>query len=283
MKIVKSIVYSVIIFSVWIGISAFVTGNTVNGKMSSIDNCNMTNTSFQGGERLVYKLYYNWKFVWIPAGEVVFTVQESNDTYTFKAVGNTYQSYESVFKVNDYFYSEVDKQTLFPRNFVRIIEEGNYTLYDSIAFNQNNNKAVSYHGRTKESAKYEEHKLNQCMQDLVSNMYYMRNFNTDGLKRGDQLRVKMFFDKQIFPINVRYDGKEDKEVKGLGDFKAIKLIPDLVEGSVFKKGDHMTMWVSDDKNRIPLLIQSPVSVGSIKAVLKSYSGLKHNLEAQIND
>jgi methylaspartate ammonia-lyase len=44
----------------------------------------------------------------------------------------------------------------------------------------------------------------------------------------------------------------------------------------------MTVYVSNDKNRIPLLIESPVSVGSIKAVLKDYSGLRHELSSKIN-
>ena len=40
------------------------------------------------------------------------------------------------------------------------------------------------------------------------------------------------------------------------------------------------VYVSDDKNRIPLLIESPVSVGSVKAVLKNYKGLKYNMTAK---
>jgi len=247
------------------------------------DDCSISNSVFQHGEKLVYKLYYNWGLIWIPAGEVIFTVKESDHTYEMKAIGKTYQSYENIFKVNDYFYSEVDKKTLFPKNFVRIVEEGNYTLYDSISFDQPRNIAVSYHGKTKDSAKPQTHVVNQCMQDIVSNIYYMRNLRTDDMNKGDKFAVKMFFDKEVFPINVRYDGKEKKDIKALGKFNTIRIIPDLVEGKVFKKGDHMKLWVSDDKNKIPLLIESPVSVGSIKAVLKSHSGLRYALDSKIKE
>jgi Protein of unknown function (DUF3108) len=247
------------------------------------DECSISNSVFQHGEKLEYKLYYNWGLIWIPAGEVIFTVKESDHTYEMKAVGKTYKSYENIFKVNDYFYSKVDKKTLFPKNFVRIVEEGNYRLYDSISFDQARNIAVSYHGKTKESAKPQIHAVNQCMQDMVSNIYYMRNFQTDDMNKGDKFAVKMFFDKEVFPINVRYDGKEKKDIKELGKFNTIRIIPDLVEGNVFKKGDHMKLWVSDDKNKIPLLIESPVSVGSIKAVLKSHSGLRYTLDSKIKE
>ncbi|MBK9733832.1 MAG: DUF3108 domain-containing protein [Saprospiraceae bacterium] len=105
------------------------------------------NATFQTGERLVYKLYYNWKLV--IQRRVVFTVQESKTHYEIKAIGKTYPAYEHIFKVNDYFYSKVDKNTLFPSNFVRIVEEGNYRVYDSISFDQSRNIALSFHGTSK--------------------------------------------------------------------------------------------------------------------------------------
>ena len=94
--------------------------------MGDHDVCSIENTSFVAGERLVYKAYYNWKFVWIPAGEAVFDVIENKNDYEVRVVGKTYESYDYFFKVRDYFYSKIDKKTLYPKNFVRIIEEGDY-------------------------------------------------------------------------------------------------------------------------------------------------------------
>lgn len=246
------------------------------------EQCGIFNNTFQHGEKLVYKLYYQLGFLWVPAGEVVFTVKDVGNAYEMRAIGKTYSSYESIFKVNDYFYSKVDKVSMLPRNFVRIIEEGNYRLYDSISFDQKRNVAMTYHGKTKDSAKPQMHRLNNCMHDIVSNMYNIRNLETTSLKNGEQINLDMFFDKEIYPLNIKYSGKETKIIKGLGEFKTIKMVPDLVSGNVFKEGDKMTMWVSDDRNKIPLLIESPVSVGSIKAVLKSYSGLRYDLNSKIN-
>lgn len=263
-------------------LTAFSTPVVNHNNVPSNDQCGLTNQTFQHGEKLVYKLYYQLGFIWVPAGEVVFSVKDVGNAYEMRALGKTYSSYESIFKVNDYFYSKVDKSTMLPRNFVRIIEEGNYRLYDSISFDQKRNVAMTYHGKSKDSAKPQMHRLNNCMHDIVSNMYNIRNLETSTLNKGDKIGLDMFFDKEVFPVNIRYGGKETKDIKGLGDFKTIKMVPDLVGGNVFKDGDKMTMWVSDDRNKIPLLIESPVSVGSIKAVLKSYSGLKHDLSSKIN-
>lgn len=273
----RLILLGFVVFSIILGLTAFGS----HTRETSLEQCNLENKSFVGGETLVYKMYYNLGLLWIPAGEVVFSVAESYDHYELKAVGKTYKSYESIFKVNDYFYSKVDKTTMLPRNFVRIVEEGNYRLYDSVSFDQKRNIAVSYHGKTKDVAKTQTHRLNGCMQDLMSNLYYMRNVDLSMMKKGDQIGTKMFFDKTVYPISIGYGGKVVKDVKGMGDFKAIKIIPNVVEGNVFKKGDQITVWVSDDRNRIPLMIESPISIGSVKAVLISHSGLKYSLDAKI--
>ena len=66
----------------------------------------------------------------------------------------------------------------------------------------------------------------------------------------------------------------------MGRYRTHKFSPELIAGDVFKKGDEMTVYVSQDENKIPLLIESPVSVGSIKVVLKSYKGLKYDFTAK---
>lgn len=247
------------------------------------DKCYKTNTSFKGGEKLVFKVYYNWQFVWISAGEVTMYLNETDDAYEVKVYGNTYESYDYFFRVRDYFYSRIDKKTLLPQNFVRIIEEGDYRLYDSIVFHQNALSAVTYHGKTKQTAEKKQHALNECMHDLVSILYSLRNTDTKTIAPGTQLPVKVFFDKEIYPIKLIYRGKEkNKKIKDLGTFNALKISPFMVAGAVFKESTEMKIWVSDDNNKIPLMIESPLSIGTGKAVLKSYSNLRNGFTAKIN-
>ena len=248
------------------------------------DSCAIDNTSFAPGERLVYKAYYNWKFVWIPAGEAVFDVIENKNDYEIKVVGKTYESYDYFFKVRDYFYSRIDKKTLYPKSFVRIIEEGDYRKFDSISFDQARQKAYSFNGKTRATAKMQQVNFNACMHDLLSVLYYLRNVNVDQYKKGNYIPTQVFFDNETLPIKVRYEGKEaQKEIKELGTYHTIKVIPDLVVGNVFKDGDKMKIWVSDDANKLPLLIESPLKIGSAKAVLKSYRGIRHKLSAKISE
>jgi hypothetical protein len=221
--------------------------------------------------------------VWIPAGEVKFSVKENQDYYEYFAEGKTYSSYDNFFKVRDYYYSRVKKSTLYPENFVRNIEEGKYFRYDSIVFDQEDEKAISYWGSKPSNAKPFDFELNGCMQDMLSILYYVRNYDFESIGEGEKVPVSVFFDKEVYPLKVTYDGKEKKKkIKNLGKFNTMKFIPEVVAGYVFDEKTTMTLWVSDDKNKIPLQVESPVSIGSIKAVLKRYENLKYPLSSQIS-
>lgn len=240
------------------------------------EDCTIINTAIKGGEKIVYKAYYNWKFVWVPAGEAEFYIKEHPDTYEVTVTGKTYKGYDAFFRVRDYFHSIIDKKTMYPKYFVRIVEEGNYRKFDSLVFNQNNLSAISYNGKTRATAKRKYITIHQCTHDLLSVLYFMRNIDISKHKPGDLIPTKLLFDENIYPIKVKYEGKYDNfEIKDVGTFNTIKVIPDLVTGNVFKDGNRMHVWVTNDGNKLPLMVESPLSVGSAKAVLKSCSGLRH--------
>lgn len=242
------------------------------------DLCSITNTAFKDGERIVYKAYYNWQFVWIPAGEAEFNIKENKESFEITVIGKTYPAYEAFFRVQDYFHSVIDKNTMYPKYFVRIIEEGNYRKFDSISFNQDQKYAVSFNGTTRKMAVPHRINLNTCTHDLLSILYFLRNTDISRYKVGDKIPTRMLFDEKIYPISVKYDKKYNNyKIKELGTYDVIKVVPDLIAGNVFREGNLMNIYVSNDQNKLPLLIESPLKVGSAKAVLKSYTGLRYNL------
>jgi hypothetical protein len=244
--------------------------------------CDTPNVAFKGGEHLVYKAYYNWQFVWVAAGEADFKVVDKGDTYDIKVYGKTYASYDAFFRVRDYFHTVIEKKSLFPRYFTRIVEEGNYRKFDSIVFNRASQSAVSFNGRTKAVAEKKYINIHSCTHDLLSVLYFMRNLDVNGYKVGEHIPTRILFDESIYPIKVRYEGKtKNHHIKDVGTFNTIKVIPDLVTGTVFKEGQRMNIWVSDDANKLPLLIESPLAVGSAKALLKKYGGLRNKLVSKI--
>ncbi len=255
--------------------------STIEATQNVVEPCFMENKTFQGGEEITYKLYYNWNFVWLAAGEVTFKVNDMGGQYHVAVAGRTYKSYEWFFKVRDYYDTYIDKNSLLPTTSVRDVSEGKYKLYDEVTFDQENKKAKSLRGKTRENATMKEYDLDGCMHDMLSVIYYARNIDFDNYTEGQEFPVKIFMDKEIWPLNVKYKGKQArKKIKKKGRFDTIKFSPQVVSGRVFKEGEEMMVYVSDDKNRIPLLIESPVSVGSVKAVLKKYKGLKYDMTAK---
>ncbi|MGB3546582.1 MAG: DUF3108 domain-containing protein [Saprospiraceae bacterium] len=243
--------------------------------------CFIQNEAWQDGEEIVYKLYYNWNFVWLSAGEVTFDVHDTGKDYHIAVRGRTYSSYEWFFKVRDNYESWIDKETLLPKMHVKDVQEGGYLRYDRTTFNQNGRSAVSMRGKTRDDLKRKDIPLDGCMHDLISIIYYARNLDFNGMRKGNKIPVKILMDQEIYPLTIKYNGADsDKKIKGVGRFATQMFSPQLVAGDVFKEGDEMTVWVSDDKNRIPILIESPVSVGSVKAVLKSHKNLRHPLTSK---
>jgi len=252
-----------------------------NGRAIVPDVCSTQNNTFESGEKLVYKLFYNWGYLWLAAGEVEFTVKDLGEEYHLSAVGKTYSSYEWFFKVRDHYQAFIDKETLLPKRSIRKVKEGGYQLYEEMDFDQEGRKITSNRGKFEDKTKKGVFAVDDCMHDVLSIIYYLRNIDQETLAANDYVNMKIFMDKKPWELKLTYKGKQkSKKIKGLGKFNTLAISPELITGDVFPEGSEMRVFASDDQNRIPLMIESPVSVGSVKAVLKSYSGLKYDLEKQ---
>lgn len=246
------------------------------------ENCTeaVNNPPFQAGEELIYKVYYNLNFVWISAGEVTFKVADEGSRYHFSATGVTYDSYEWFYKVRDNFDTYADKQTLLPQTSIRKVKENRYSIYDKVEFDQKNRKATYLRGQVEANAKPGTMPLSDCMHDLLSTIYYCRTLDYSSVQNGEDFPVKLMLDEEVHALKYRFLSREEKSIRGLGKFNTLRFSPQVVAGNVFKENAQMKIWASDDANKVPLMIESPVSVGSVKIVLKSYKGLRYDLSAQ---
>ncbi|MGI9159496.1 MAG: DUF3108 domain-containing protein, partial [Saprospiraceae bacterium] len=176
--------------------------------------------SFQPGEEITYKIYYNWNFVWLPAGEVRFKVTDEGETYHFQATGKTYASYEWFFKAQDTYDSWVDKKTLLPVYSEREINEGSYSIFEKIKYNQNGKKTTVWRAdhRGAEETKT-EHALKNPVHDILSSLYYLRSLDLASKGAGATQPFTVFMDKEEYPLKMRFVGKESrKKVHGMGHY-----------------------------------------------------------------
>lgn len=244
---------------------------------TDLNPCGTANSVFQPGEKIEYKIYYNWNFIWIAAGSVTFEVKEDGHLYHFSAKGRTYDSYDWIFKVRDYYDSFVTKENLRPERTIRKVHEGNHRMYDDVTYQHDASVAFSRKGKTEEELELAEVSLESCTHDLLSSVYMMRNIDFQSLPKGTVLPLNVYLDREIYDIDVVYQGVEsEKKVKGVGKCNTLLFKPKLIVGNIFKDNEGMSVWVSNDQNRIPLMIESPISVGSVKVVIKDYQGLKYD-------
>jgi Protein of unknown function (DUF3108) len=240
------------------------------------DLCTLKNTSFKDGERLTFRVYYNMSFVWVNAGNAHFTTKledvDGRKVYHVTGDGKTAKSYEWFYKVKDKYETFIDKQTMLPEHFLRNVSEGGTKFKQDVTFNRKKGVAVSGD---------KEYSVSKCTQDVLSAIYYARNIDYSKYKPGDKIPFDMFLDNKLYQLYIKYCGKEQVTTK-MGTFNAIKIMPLLIEGTIFKGGEKMTVWVSDDENHIPLRVDSPILVGSIKVDLIDYSNLRNPFTSQVN-
>ncbi len=249
------------------------------------ESCDVPHMAFQSGESLTYKVYYHWGAVWLSGGEVYFKLNE--ETYkeipVLHASGEaiTYKSFDWLFKVRDKADTWMNKETLQSYKFTRDVYEGGYTFFRSYDWDRTNNIIYSYQDNRKGKITNKEIKnVDPCGVDLLSTFYWMRTIDVANHKKGDKIPLKMAIDDKEYDMYVRYDGKEVLETK-MGKFNCIKLKPLLVEGEVFKEGEGMTLWLTDDDNRIAVRVASELLVGNIVCDLKSYAGNKYPFTSKV--
>jgi len=194
-----------------------------------------------------------------------------------KGVGKSSRFLSFFFKIEDYYETYIDAETYLPYRFVRNISEGGYTKDIIIDFDQSTHKAT-VNDRKHKTKKVFDTKPN--IHDMVSSFYYLRNvIDTSNLKKGDEESLSMFFDNENFNFKLRFLGKETIRTE-FGKKQCLIFRPLVMADRVFKEEESLTVWISDDKNKIPVKIEADLAVGSLTANLSEYSGLKYPFTTQ---
>jgi hypothetical protein len=234
------------------------------------------NTAFNAGEQLTYRVYYAVAGAYIAAGEAMFTTTlekfDHKDVYHVVGEGKTYSFEDNFFRVRDRYESYIDTGTLQPYKFIRDVDEGGYKTKENVTFIKAAGTAVTNTG---------VYKVPDCIQDVLSAIFYSRNIDFSHHKPGDKIPFDMFLDRQVYHLYIRYLGKETIRTK-YAKFRTIKFRPLLVKGTMFEGGEKMTVWVTDDPNHIAVRIESPITVGKVSVDMSYYRNLRYPLSSLVD-
>jgi hypothetical protein len=161
----------------------------------------------------------------------------------------------------------MDAETGLPVKAIRDISEDKYTLHEEVMFNRKNN--------TINSDRKGIVSVPENTADILSALYIARREKFNNLKKGDSVKLLTWFDDDVYPLEIRYYGTETIKTK-FGKINCLKFSPVVEPGRIFDSPDDVTIWISNDKNKIPIRIQFNLIVGSVKCDLVEYSNLKNN-------
>lgn len=238
----------------------------------------LENEAFKAGEKLTYRAYYQSALTGkLTAGIATLSVLESEMTFNVREVlqisveANSKGFFNAFYKVRNKFDSYIDRQAIFPHFFVRRTREGGYKKDDEYRFNQKDNYVIT---------RSDSVTIPTYTQDFVSAVYFARCLNFDTLVKGDVIPINFFLDDSVYISAIIFQGKEVVDVE-LGTIRCLKFLPGMATGEVFANKYPMTLYVTDDKNHLPVLLESAVVVGSVKAELIEYESLANPMTSFI--
>ncbi len=238
------------------------------------------NEAFAENEFLRYRVYYSSLLTGnVTAGEATISVNASKKEFFGRPVmqvvgeGRSKGAFNWFFKVRDRFESYIDKEAMIPFLFVRRTREGGYKKDDEVYFYPEQKLAISRTARKS---------IPENTHDFVSALFFMRTLNLSDFDADSSYYVDFFLDDSVYVSKIKYMGTENIRTE-LGAFRCLKFAPMMATGNVFADAYPMYVWVTDDKNHLPILAETKVIVGSVKMEMLEYKNLKNPPWARLRD
>jgi len=233
--------------------------------------------AFKRGEKITYRFYYHSAVTGnVTAGELVSEIKPNpayiagSRSYHVVMDGRTKGAFNWFFKIRDHFETYIDEQHLVPRFFKKRIHEGSYQTSRDVRFDPDSGR-IAYHNLKNQQKGVVHSKLK--VQDIVSSLYYIRNWDFTNARSGQKYYLNIFIDDSIHRIQFEYTGLTNVKTN-LGTIQCLTFKPHVLKGNVFADETPMTVYVSNDANHLPIMAVSKVAVGSVRMELINYQNLK---------
>ncbi len=241
--------------------------------------------AFKVGEKLVYEAAYNFHFIWVPAATATLSIKSgvynSNNVFVFDAVASSLKSYDWLFKVRNKYASMADQTSMLSYWFDRHTCEGDKVVTEQYSIDHQKKQIYTVYKDCKKPLVIDTISFNTPISDAITAAYNLRNLDYSKLKKDEKINIPIVLDNRIISFYVRYKGKDvlvshDKHFYNCHKFSAL-----AIEGTVFKGGEDIFVWVSDDENHVPIQIEAKILIGSVKIQLRSTENLVYPFKAFI--
>ena len=246
-------------------------------------------SAFACGEKFEFAVSYRAKLV--PNSDVAAVTMtttceklDGRDVFRVVAHGKVMPFFRWFFDLNDTYTSWMDAHTLKPMKFNAELREGSYRFTNTIIYDWASMTADSkYRNLKRPDTKQKTLPLSAESFDALAVFYNLRLTPAGNFVEGRPSILKVVLEDTVRNVRYNFLGREERDIKGIGRFHTLKFSCQLAtsSGESFEDGSEFFLWISDDLNKIPLYIETPIRVGSVRARLKSFSGLKYPLDSKI--
>lgn len=230
----------------------------------------LKNTAFKDGEQLEYKLYFNWKFIWLTAGTAKMSIKaatyQGKPAYCCALTTETSKKIDRYFRMRDTLLCYTTRD-LVPLYYRKGANEGKRYYVDELLYSYNNGCTVTMRELTSKGERKEKKQSSKNnIYDMLSIFLRARNFSTAGWKEGHTILFPIADGNGIMTARLRYLGKETVKSESGKTYDCLKLA--YIETKKGKEKEIVRFFVSDDKQHIPVRLDLFLNFGIAKAFLK---------------
>jgi len=238
--------------------------------MAEETNSEAAYSSFQEGEWLKFRIHFGFINAGYATLKLKNTKKNGQDLYHAIGKGWTSGAARLFYKINDNYESYFTKDSIKPIRFKRRVNEDGYLIRRDLYFDHNSKQVTidDLEKKTKTEVAIKN------VQDMISAFYYLRNIDLTTIEEGDKLSVDLFFDGETYPFKLEFLEKDILKTK-FGKINTWRIRPLVQKGRVFEGQESLTIWITDDDNKLPIRVKASLAVGSLKADLDEFRSLAH--------
>lgn len=241
--------------------------------------CPEQNIAFKAGESLDYKLYFNWKFIWVTVGTASMTTRSTNyqgeDAFRCHLITRGNKRADKLFVLRDTLESIVSPQ-LVPFYYRKGALEGDRFTIDEAWYSYKSDQChVKQRFRThRGEIRHHSQKSYACVYDMLSMMLRARSFDASDYKVGQKIHFPMADGGKVENQTLIYRGKKNFKVED-SNTKYRCLVFSFVEYKEGEEKEVVTFYITDDKNHLPVRLDMYLRFGSAKAFLTRARGVRN--------
>ncbi|MCX7913158.1 MAG: DUF3108 domain-containing protein [Thermodesulfovibrionales bacterium] len=215
-------------------------------------------------ENLFFDVY--WMGIYV--GKASFEAKNESDHITITSRINSAPFISNLYRVEDFAQSVIFQGK--PVNFKIKQHEGRYRSNKETVFDIENGK-ITYFNHLKGERYDHQIPNNQPLWDIISGFYYLRTFK---LKVGTSVFINIFDSNKFYNAEVKIIGKEKLKITENWESETLIIKPILLTEGLFKRRGDIKIWLTDDEYKIPVKVETSISIGKVIAKIRSIETMK---------